>query len=161
VAVLSIRIGLHVAPVLDRHVAAPIQLKWPNDLYVGDGKLAGTLVETRWRTDRLDWVAIGFGLNVRPPEAVPHAASLVGVADRGTVLAELVPALRSAAAATGPLAAEEIDRFAARDLARGRACREPARGIVQGLDAQGALIVRTAAGDVACRTGSLVLEDDA
>jgi hypothetical protein len=31
---------------------------------------------------------------------------------------------------------------------------------VLGIDARGSLIVRTPAGDIACRSGSLVLEED-
>jgi BirA family biotin operon repressor/biotin-[acetyl-CoA-carboxylase] ligase len=161
VRLLSLRLGLHAARVLDRYTSSPVRLKWPNDLYVGAGKLAGTLVESRWRDNRIDWVAIGFGLNVRQPAQLPGAAALVGVESRSDVLAERVPALRAAAAASGDLTETELARYAERDAARGRSCTEPARGIVRGIDAQGAIIIRTAAGDVACHSGSLVLEDDA
>src|SRR5438874_2355852 len=64
---LSLRVGLLVAPALDALAASPIRLKWPNDLYVGDRKLAGILIEARWREGRPDWVAIGVGINLRPP----------------------------------------------------------------------------------------------
>jgi hypothetical protein len=46
-------------------------------------------------------------------------------------------------------------------MARGRACRLPAPGVVQGIDERGSLRVTTAVGDVTCRSGSLVLEEDA
>src|SRR5262245_11512084 len=42
--VLSLRVGLAMAPVLDAFTDAPIQLKWPNDLYLRDRKLAGILI---------------------------------------------------------------------------------------------------------------------
>src|SRR5262249_37936882 len=58
--VLSLRLGLRAARALDRYADTPIRLKWPNDLYVADGKLAGILVEARWRANRVDWVAIGI-----------------------------------------------------------------------------------------------------
>lgn len=161
VQLLSLRLGLRAARMLDRYTATPVRLKWPNDLYVGTGKLAGILVESRWRDDRIDWVAIGVGLNVRVPDSFPQAAALRDVSDRAEVLAELVPVLRAAAAAHGSLSDAELEAYAARDLARGRSCREPARGVVQGIDARGALVIRTAAGDVAHTSGSLVLEDDA
>jgi BirA family biotin operon repressor/biotin-[acetyl-CoA-carboxylase] ligase len=155
---LSLRVGLKAARVLDRFTAAPVQLKWPNDLYVGGEKLAGVLVEARWRDERLEWVAIGIGINLRAPRALP-AASLRGGTSRVEVLAELVPALRAAAAATGPLSAKELADFAARDLARGRQCIEPAVGAVAGIDASGALLVTSAAGTMACRSGSLVFAE--
>src|SRR5699024_4705414 len=62
VALLSLRLGLRAAPVLDRWSAAPVRLKWPNDLHVGRGKLAGILVESRWREERIEWIAVGMGI---------------------------------------------------------------------------------------------------
>jgi BirA family biotin operon repressor/biotin-[acetyl-CoA-carboxylase] ligase len=156
---LAIRLGLRAARVLDRWTEAPVRLKWPNDLYVGRGKLSGILVETRWRDQRIDWVAIGFGLNVRAPDGVPDAAALRAGASRIEVLAELLPALRAAAAARGALDASELAAYEARDLARGRTCREPAAGVVQGIDERGSLMVATSQGVVACRSGSLVFEE--
>ena len=160
-AVLALRLGLRAAAVLDRFTPARVQLKWPNDLYVGAGKLAGILVESRWRDGRPDWVAIGMGLNVRPPADQPRAAALSPGASRVEVLGELVPALRAAAQARGALSAAELSAFAARDVARGRRCTEPVPGTVQGLTASGELVVHTGAGDVTFRAGSLVLAEDA
>ena len=123
-------------------------------------KLAGILVEARWRESRLEWVAIGLGVNLQAPLGVEGAALRNG-ARRVEVLSELVPAIRSAAAAEGLLSPRELADFGARDLARGRRCREPAVGTVAGIDSHGALIVTTAAGTTACRSGSLVLEEEA
>ncbi len=39
--------------------AAPLMLKWPNDLMLGDGKLAGILLERSG-----DRVVVGFGVNL-------------------------------------------------------------------------------------------------
>jgi BirA family biotin operon repressor/biotin-[acetyl-CoA-carboxylase] ligase len=156
--VLSLRIGLRLARVLDRFCEHPVQLKWPNDLYANGGKLGGILVEARWRDGRPDWVAIGVGLNTHPNAEVPEAASL-GTASRRTVLEDVLPAIRAAAAARGHLSVAELDEFAGRDLARERPAREPARGRVAGVAPNGDLLIRTATGVVACRTGSLVLED--
>ncbi|HYD54232.1 MAG TPA: biotin--[acetyl-CoA-carboxylase] ligase, partial [Gemmatimonadaceae bacterium] len=50
--VLSLRLGLEAARVLDGWADAPVRLKWPNDLLVGEAKLAGILVEVRWREQR-------------------------------------------------------------------------------------------------------------
>lgn len=156
--VLSLRIGMRLARVLDRHAGTPVRLKWPNDLYAGGGKLGGILVEARWRDGRPDWAAIGVGINIRPPAEVPAAASL-GARSRLTVLEDVMPAIRAAAAARGHLTAPELEEFAARDLARERPALEPARGRVAGVAPNGDLLIRTATGVVACRTGSLVLED--
>ena len=120
-AVLSLRAGLHAASALAPFTADRVRLKWPNDLHLPAGKLAGILVEARWREARPEWVAIGFGLNVSAPPAVSGAAGLAAGVSRAAVLEALVPALREAAAAVGPLSGEELAAFGARDLARGQA----------------------------------------
>lgn len=158
--VLSLRIGLAAAAALDAFTDEPIALKWPNDLYVGGKKLAGILIEARWRDEHPEWVAIGFGLNVRPPDDFDAAGLRVG-SDRVSVLEALVPALRRAVVATGPLTDAERERFAARDLARGRAITVPVQGTVLGITSDGALAVRTTTGDTTLRAGSLVFAEDA
>jgi BirA family biotin operon repressor/biotin-[acetyl-CoA-carboxylase] ligase len=157
--VLSIRIGLAAAEALDRFAPEPIRLKWPNDLYVDRGKLAGVLVEARWREQSVEWIAIGLGINVRAPENVEDAAGLEPGTARVDVLVELIPSLRLAAGATGPLAADELEEFNARDLARGRTCIQPARGRVAGITPTGELLVALADTVAPFRSGSLVLED--
>jgi BirA family biotin operon repressor/biotin-[acetyl-CoA-carboxylase] ligase len=133
-------------------------VKWPNDLLVDGRKLAGVLTEARWRGDRLEWVAIGVGINVRAPEGLA-AAALAGMADRVEVLGELIPAMRAAAAAGSVLTVHELERFAERDAVRGRRCREPQPGVASGITADGALIIRTDHGERVVRSGSLVLEE--
>lgn len=161
VELLSIRLGIAAALVLDRWAGDVVRLKWPNDLYLGAGKLAGILVEARWRDERLDWAALGLGINVVPPSGVDRAvAALRPGTERVAVLAALVPALRAAARASGPLDVTELEEYAARDMAPGRRCTAPAEGVVLGVDAHGSLLVRTAGAVTPFRSGSLVLEDE-
>ncbi len=157
-AVLSLRVGLKSARALDRFAPEPIRVKWPNDLYVGGRKLAGILIEARWRDARPEWVAIGIGVNTARPLDVSEAGSLDDGVLRVEVLADLVPALRNAAACRGNLTLVELAEWNARDLARGRKCIEPARGRVEGITAGGELIVALADSVATFRSGSLVLE---
>lgn len=157
--VLSLRVGLKAAEALDRFAPEPIGLKWPNDLYVEAGKLGGILVEARWREQAVEWVAIGVGINVRRPGNVGNAGALEVGAERLDVLADLVPALRRAAAATGPLDSAELEEFNARDMARGRICTEPALGRVAGISAKGELLIALADSVAPFRSGSLVLDE--
>jgi BirA family biotin operon repressor/biotin-[acetyl-CoA-carboxylase] ligase len=158
--VLSLRVGLAVAEALDRFAAEPIRVKWPNDLYVDRSKLAGILVEARWREQAVEWVAIGMGINVRQPEGVQMAAGLEPGTARVDVLLELMPGVRRAAQKAGPLDDEEVEEFNARDLARGKACLEPALGRVAGITATGELLVALADSVTRFRSGSLVLEPE-
>jgi len=51
----------------------PTGIKWPNDLYTGNKKLAGILTEFSMDRDRLEYMIIGIGLNCNwaPPEPPP------------------------------------------------------------------------------------------
>lgn len=157
--VLALRVGMQTARALDRFAAEPIRLKWPNDLYVDGRKLAGILIEARWREGRLEWVAIGVGVNVLAPADVPMATGLDSGTSRIEVLTDIVPALRAAAAATGSLSETEMIEWNARDMARGHQCVEPARGIVEGISSSGELLVALADSVARFRSGSLVLDN--
>lgn len=159
--VLSLRVGIGIAAALEPVIGEPLRLKWPNDVYRGGGKLAGILVEARWRGAEPDWVAIGVGLNVRVPRDQAQAAGLesTGVS-RNDALYAILPALRRAARATGPLNEDELEAFAERDLAHGRRITEPVEGRVEGINAAGSLVVTTANGVTTIQAGSLVLKDD-
>jgi BirA family biotin operon repressor/biotin-[acetyl-CoA-carboxylase] ligase len=155
IEVLSLRVGLALARVLTRWTDAGIQLKWPNDLFVSGRKLAGVLIEARWRDQRPDWVAIGIGINLRVPDDHPEATAL-GHAEAGEVLGEVLPALRAAAFASGPLTESELREFSARDFARDRALLAPATGLARGITADGALLIESNGALSSHRAGSLV-----
>lgn len=155
IEVLSLRVGLRIARTLERWTDTPIRLKWPNDLFVNGRKLAGVLIEARWRDQRPDWVAIGVGVNLAVPEDQAEATSLRD-ADAHEVLAELLPALRAAAFGTGPLNDAERAEYAARDYARDRAVREPLAGTARGITADGALLIESNGTLTPVRAGSLV-----
>lgn len=156
--VLSVRCGLALARALDAFASARVHIKWPNDLYLEGGKLAGVLVEARWRDARVDWIAIGVGLNVARA-AVAGAAALRDGIRRRDVLCTIVPPLRAAARCRGPLTDAELSDYASRDYARGRNATSPASGIVAGISPDGALVVDTPNGIRAVAAGTLLLDD--
>jgi len=157
--VLSLRCGLYAAEALDALAVARIGVKWPNDLYVRGRKLAGVLIETRWRGTSPEWVSIGFGLNVAQP-MIDTAIGLASGTTRRDALIRLVPALRRAALTTGLLTEEELARWAARDVARGRVVETPTAGMVAGISARGELLVRgTDDIETAHRSGTLTFAE--
>jgi len=161
IRVLTVRLGLAAAVALDPFAMQPVQLKWPNDLYVGAGKLAGVLVEARWRGATPEWLAIGLGVNVVAPTDTPRAAGLLPGAQRVRVLASLVPALSAAIERLdGVLDDDELRAYASRDLVAGRHADAPARGVIVGINSAAELLIATREGDVALSTGSLVLSED-
>lgn len=56
------------------------ELKWPNDLLVGDRKLAGVLAEADLREGAPPAVVVGIGLNVRWPRDLPPELAEVATA---------------------------------------------------------------------------------
>ncbi|HYW31997.1 MAG TPA: biotin--[acetyl-CoA-carboxylase] ligase [Gemmatimonas sp.] len=139
--VLSLRLGLELAAALEPFAHGPIGVKWPNDLYTTIGKLAGILVEARWREQQVDWVAIGLGVNLRVPEDVAGAAALRSDVDRHEVLRAIVPALQAAVHAGANLTSSELGTWQQRDVAANRRITLPVPGIVRGVSSDGALLV--------------------
>ena len=162
--VMSLRVGLAVAEALDDLVPRPVQLKWPNDLMLGERKVGGILCEARWQGHTLGWVAVGVGMNVRnavPPELTQVATALASEQPALTledVVQPIVSALRRLDLGADRLTPDEIQRFAGRDWLSGRDIRAPAAGRAAGLREDGALLVRPAEGaDIPLRSGSVEL----
>ncbi len=58
---------------------APLTIKWPNDVLIGDGKLSGILAEAASGADgNVDWLVLGTGVNLAPQShaVAPHAIDL-------------------------------------------------------------------------------------
>jgi len=69
---LSLAVGVALVRVLRAH-GAHAQLKWPNDVLVGGGKLAGILIELQGDASGPSAVVIGVGLNLALPAAARDA----------------------------------------------------------------------------------------
>jgi BirA family biotin operon repressor/biotin-[acetyl-CoA-carboxylase] ligase len=147
---LSLAVGLSVVESL--HPA--LKLKWPNDVWLQDRKLAGILIETA-SVGEMRYAVIGVGINIVLPDGqglrTPPAALcevLPGIdapAALGLVAAPLVCAIqRFVAEGFAPLR----QGFHARDLLYGRelVCSDGVVGVARGVDAQGALLLHTDAG---------------
>ncbi len=61
---LSLVIGIVMAEVLHQFGAVNVRVKWPNDLYLNDRKLAGILVELIGKTGDAAKIVIGAGINL-------------------------------------------------------------------------------------------------
>lgn len=159
--VLTVRLGLAAARALDGLAPSPIGIKWPNDLIIGGRKLAGVLVEARWRGSRAEWLAIGLGVNVSAPGHAERGGALGESVQRLDVLRALIPSLREAIDRRDALLdPAECAEFDARDVARGVGCIEPRRGVVRGITSGAELLIETEDGVVAVGSGSLVPAED-
>ncbi|MCT9846871.1 bifunctional biotin--[acetyl-CoA-carboxylase] ligase/biotin operon repressor BirA [Leclercia adecarboxylata ATCC 23216 = NBRC 102595] len=61
---LSLVIGIVLAEVLQSLGADDVRVKWPNDLYLKDRKLAGILVELTGKTGDAAQIVMGAGINL-------------------------------------------------------------------------------------------------
>lgn len=66
---LSLVIGIVMAEVLQRLGAEKVRVKWPNDLYLNDRKLAGILVELTGKTGDAAQLVMGAGINMAMHES--------------------------------------------------------------------------------------------
>jgi len=84
----AIAVGEAIAEYAGSNVAGP-RLKWPNDVMMGDGKVAGVLIETKIRTGAADGspdaapcaVIVGFGVNLREVSPVARESGAVALTD--------------------------------------------------------------------------------
>jgi BirA family biotin operon repressor/biotin-[acetyl-CoA-carboxylase] ligase len=156
-------------------LAVPVGLVWPNDLSVGGKKLGGILCELASVGQELAWAVIGVGINVRTSPALtggrwqPTSVSeAVGAPVRREEV--LVAALRGLGEWFGRWYTEGdagvIRAFGRRDALAGRSVRVAVGdatldGVADGVNADGALRVRTSSGSVVAVTSGEVTGVDA
>lgn len=167
VALLTLAAGVAVAEGLDAASGLGVSLKWPNDVVTdpaaagGGRKVAGILAEANASAAGIGVVVLGVGVNVRqaalPVDVATRATSLEAelgrTIDRGLVLAECLAAL---AARLRALERGDDGSVLAAWRARARATlgrpvqwtdsRVTRDGVAEDVDAEGALVVRTATG---------------
>ena len=71
-------VSLGLVDVLEKHLSEGISIKWPNDIYYKDDKIAGILIENSILRDKIDSSVIGVGLNVNQ-EVFAHAPNPVSL----------------------------------------------------------------------------------
>lgn len=160
---LSLAVGLALAEALEpRPPDRPrLALKWPNDLWLRDGdgpsgrKLGGILIETVSVGQRRLCV-VGVGLNITPQyfDGLAHGYACVQeLSPQATapgVLAQVAaPLVRALLRFEREGFAPLVGAFARRDLLAGQAVQVSApqalQGVAEGVDEQGALLLRNGA----------------
>lgn len=152
---LSLVIGIVMAETLQALGAEKVRVKWPNDLYLNDRKLAGILVELTGKTGDAAQIVIGAGINLamRSAEATQINQGWINLQeadvniDRNELAAKLINSLRDA------LSVFEVDglkpfitRWAALDNFINRPVKlligeREVHGIARGVDDQGGLLL--------------------
>lgn len=73
---LNMSIALAVRETLNQLIEPTCLIKWPNDLFVNDQKMAGILIESNWKNGKVEGALVGIGININPVFHVKHAISL-------------------------------------------------------------------------------------
>ena len=80
IASVTLAAGLAVCLAIREYTGLDAKIKWPNDIIIGRKKLCGILTEMSAQSDRIDFIAIGIGINVNhtffPEEIKSKATSL-------------------------------------------------------------------------------------
>ncbi len=157
---LTMLCALAAADAVEKAADLPVSLKWPNDLVVVRGaswrKLGGLLAETGISGDRVEFVIVGVGINVNVPadalpDLAPDATSILAETGRETerdllldhFLNEVASRYERWRAGERPWA-----EWAARLATLGRPVRVVTaegerRGVAEGVDEEGTLLLRT------------------
>ncbi len=153
---LTMVCGLAVADAIAAETGLAVGLKWPNDVVLGGAKVAGILTEIGLSGPRVDHVAVGMGLNVNLDPAqlggslLMPATSLSQAAGRAVARLPLLWAYveaverRYLALQAGH---SPHDEWVARLVTLGEAVTvsgagQALRGVAEGVNADGALLVR-------------------
>ena len=73
---LTLACGLGVARGVGRTCGLQCDIRWPNDVMIGDHKLAGILVESAAQEDRVRYAVVGVGINVNQEELPEELAEI-------------------------------------------------------------------------------------
>jgi BirA family biotin operon repressor/biotin-[acetyl-CoA-carboxylase] ligase len=169
---LPLLVGIAVAEGVHRVTRVRCSLKWPNDVLVGERKLAGILVE-RFERDAGAVAVVGVGLNVSLTEEelpVPTATSLAvegaTTTDRTVILREVLRSLEALfvqwQADGGDASSGLAESYVRRCSTVGREVRvdlpagERLHGTATGIDTDGRLEVHTPAGRRMLGAGDVV-----
>lgn len=79
-----------------------VRIKWPNDIYVDQNKICGTLISTKIGGNQIDSAILGIGINInqtRFPAWIPNPVSLLQLIEKPTpvelTLTDVVAAIES------------------------------------------------------------------
>jgi len=167
---LPLSAGLAAAAAIRTTTGLNVDLRWPNDLLIGERKAGGILVESKTEGAAAAFIVVGIGINVHQCEfdaglATPATSLDMETNRRNSRQSLLVALLKSLENETSRLqeptavaAVPERLRHASTwifgrrvDVHGPQACT----GITAGLDAHGFLLVQTDKGVVTVQTGGI------
>jgi BirA family biotin operon repressor/biotin-[acetyl-CoA-carboxylase] ligase len=154
---LPLAVPVAVSEAIEAASSAQCQIKWPNDVWIDERKVAGVLIEAR----PPEWAVIGVGINVAVPEgAFPEGLRWPATSVGGDVsVGDMRDALNAQLGRWVDAEPQEVlSAFRERDALCGRELSwEGGEGTASGIDDDGDLLVATADGEVRLGAGEVQL----
>jgi BirA family biotin operon repressor/biotin-[acetyl-CoA-carboxylase] ligase len=79
---LVIRVHVALVRALGALCGRGVWLRWPNDVYAGNKKIAGVLTEFHGEGDRIEWLSFGIGVNVNNRPSLGDSVSCAALLGR-------------------------------------------------------------------------------
>jgi BirA family biotin operon repressor/biotin-[acetyl-CoA-carboxylase] ligase len=76
--IVSMALSLGIRDFLDRFVSGS-SIKWPNDIYVKDDKIAGILIESSTMGEKIQYLVAGIGFNLNQEKFISDAPNPVSL----------------------------------------------------------------------------------
>lgn len=90
---LNMSIALAVRGAIQSFTRKEVSIKWPNDIFIDNHKIAGILIETNWKNGRVEGAIIGIGVNISPVQSVGYATSLEELSGKSPDILSLLDVL--------------------------------------------------------------------
>ena len=156
--------AVSIAAAIERATGVRAGIKWPNDIFVDDRKIAGVLIETGLDRAQQNFAVVGIGVNSNHaredfPENLAAIATSLRVAtgraiDRSAMAAAILRELDTRFADITRRFDQLVAEAARRSVLLGRWVQVRAgdsitEGVAESLDANGQLLLRTSDGSLA------------
>lgn len=76
---ISEAVSVALCQTLESYIYNKVEIKWPNDIYVGDRKICGILIENRLQGSTIKDSIVGIGLNVNQTAFISDAPNPVSL----------------------------------------------------------------------------------
>ena len=164
-------VSLAVHKVINRYFTGKTSVKWPNDVLVGNQKIAGILIESVLSGAHVKHMVIGLGINVNEssfPTELNSACSFftltLSKSNKEDILNELIVTLNEFLTLSGKLSVQEIIKryelvqYGINQKKYFRINNEQIEGIILGVNSEGQLRVETQTGILTFNTKQISID---
>lgn len=158
---ITLAAGYAVCLAIRDYMGCDAKIKWPNDIIIGNKKVCGILTEMAAQSDRIDFVAIGIGINVNDtefPEEIKNKATSLFLetgkkTDRNDFFRHVIKSLDNVISSfLVSIAFEDVQKFKTICATIGKqvSCRrgnKDIEGVAVDITTSGELVVKESKGD--------------